>query len=246
MTTLITGGIGWVPSHIVMAIAATGERVVSYDVMEPDPLFDELLGDHFANVTIERGDVTDAAQLMAAAQKHEVDAIIHAAAITPRQDRERREPATIVDVNLGGTINALDAARAMPNLRRFIYISSGAALGDVAYLPEVNEETPTRAPNLYGITKHTSERVVSRYRELFELDAISVRLANVYGPMERITPGYAGATELREMLRLHFDGQPVRVNSLEGPWLDWNTSRTLPKEFAVSGESPVWLMASTP
>jgi UDP-glucose 4-epimerase len=39
--------------------------------------------------------------------------------------------------------------------------------------------------------------------------------------MERVTPGYVGATELREMLRIHFDGQPVRVNSLEGPWLDW-------------------------
>ena len=39
--------------------------------------------------------------------------------------------------------------------------------------------------------------------------------------MERITPGYVGATELREMLRIHFDGQPVKVNSLAGPWLDW-------------------------
>ena len=62
---------------------------------------------------------------------------------------------------------------------------------------------------------------MSRYRTLFDLDAVSVRLANVYGPMERITPGYVGATELREMLRIHFDGQPVKVNSLGGPWLDW-------------------------
>lgn len=221
MTTLITGGIGWVPSHIVKAIAATGEPVVSYDLMEPDALFDELLGENRANVTIELGDVTDAARLMAVAKIHDVDAIIHAAAITPRRDRERREPARIVQVNLGGTIAALDAARALPNFRRFVYISSGAALGDVAHLPDVNEETPSRALNLYGITKHTSERVVSRYRALFDLDAVSVRLANVYGPMERVTPGYAGATELREMLRIHFDGQPVRVNSLDGPWLDW-------------------------
>ncbi len=221
MTTLITGGIGWAPSHIVKAIAATGELVVSYDLMEPDSLFDELLGNHKTSVMIEQGDVTDAERVLAVARAHEVDAIIHAAAITPRRDRERGEPARIVDVNLGGTIAALDAARALPSCRRFVYISSGAALGDVAHLLEVNEETPSRATNLYGITKHTSERVVSRYRELFDLDAVSVRLANVYGPMERITPGYAGATELREMLRIHFDGQPVRVNSLEGPWLDW-------------------------
>ncbi len=85
----------------------------------------------------------------------------------------------------------------------------------------IDESTPSHATNLYGITKHTSERVVSRYRELFDLDAVSVRLANVFGPMERVTPGYVGATELREMLRIHFAGDPVRVNSLEGPWLDW-------------------------
>jgi nucleoside-diphosphate-sugar epimerase len=218
---LITGGIGWVPSHIVKAIAAAGEQVISYDLMEPDTLFDELLGEHRSLVTIEHGDVTDSARLFEVARKHSIDAIIHAAAITPRRDRERREPARIVDVNLGGTINALDAARALPNFRRFVYISSGAALGNVAHLPEVNEETPSRAVSLYGITKHTSERVLSRHRELFELDAVSVRLANVYGPMERITPGYVGATELREMLRIHFEGQQVRINSLEGPWLDW-------------------------
>jgi nucleoside-diphosphate-sugar epimerase len=48
-----------------------------------------------------------------------------------------------------------------------------------------------------------------------------MRPANVYGPMERVTPGYVGATELREMLRVHFSGQPVLVNSLAGPFLDW-------------------------
>jgi UDP-glucose 4-epimerase len=235
LRTLVTGGIGWVPSHIVKAIAAAGEQVVSYDLMEPDTLFDELLGEHRSRVTIEHGDVTDAAHLLAVARKHDVDAIIHAAAITPRRDRERREPARIVDVNLGGTINALDAARALPGFRRFVYISSGAALGDVDHLPEVNEETPSRAVSLYGVTKHTSERVLSRYRNLFGLDAVSVRLANVYGPMERITPGYAGATELREMLRIHFESQPVRINSLEGPWLDW----TYVSDIA-EGISRVW------
>ena len=48
-----------------------------------------------------------------------------------------------------------------------------------------------------------------------------MRPANVYGPMERVTPGYVGATEPREMLRIHFGGDPILVNSLEGPYLDW-------------------------
>ncbi|MEZ4504778.1 MAG: NAD(P)-dependent oxidoreductase, partial [Thermomicrobiales bacterium] len=47
------------------------------------------------------------------------------------------------------------------------------------------------------------------------------RPANVYGPMERDTPGYKGGTEPREMLRLYAEGKPVLINSLEGPYLDW-------------------------
>ena len=221
MTTLITGGIGWVPSHITRAIAASGEQVVTYDLMEPDEMFDELLGQVRSSVITISGDITNFEQLSAICGQYGVTSIIHAAAITPRRDREMREPARIIDVNLGGTVNALDAARALPNFRRFIYISSGAAIGEVPGATVIDESTPSHATSLYGITKHTSERVVSRYRSLFELDAVSVRLANVFGPMERITPGYVGATELREMLRIHFDGQPVRVNSLAGPWLDW-------------------------
>jgi UDP-glucose 4-epimerase len=221
VTTLITGGIGWVPSHITRAIAATGESVITYDVMEPDDLFAELIAGVSGQVTTVSGDVTDLERLTATCTQHQVTAIIHAAAITPRKDREQREPARIVDVNLGGTINALDVARQLPDLRRFIYISSGAAIGTVPGAAVIDESTPSQATNLYGITKHTSERVVSRYRELFGIDAVSVRLANVYGPMERVTPGYVGATELREMLRIHFDGNSVKVNSLAGPWLDW-------------------------
>ncbi len=221
MTTLITGGIGWVPSHITRAIAATGEQVVTYDLMEPDDMFDELLGELRTNVTTVAGDITNGEQLREVCNQFGITSLIHAAAITPRRDREMREPARIIDVNLGGTVNALDVARALPHFRRFIYISSGAAIGEVPDAKLIDETTPSHATSLYGITKHTSERVVSRYRSLFDLDAVSVRLANVFGPMERITPGYAGATELREMLRIHFDGQPVKVNSLAGPWLDW-------------------------
>jgi UDP-glucose 4-epimerase len=239
VTTLITGGIGWVPSHITRAIAATGEQVVTYDLMEPDDMFDELLGDLRSNVTTISGDITNAEQLSAVCGQYGVTVIIHAAAITPRRDREMREPARIIDVNLSGTVHTLDFARLLPNFRRFIYISSGAAIGEVPDAEIIDESTPSHATSLYGITKHTSERVVSRYRSLFDLDAVSVRLANVFGPMERITPGYVGATELREILRIHFDGQPVKVNSLSGPWLDWTYVGDIAEGIKRFWEAPV-------
>jgi len=221
VVTLVTGGNGWVPCHGVRRLARRGERVVSYDVLEPDDLLRGFLGEAAGNVAFERGDVADGDRLRAVAERHGVTSLVHAAAITPRAERERREPARIVEVNLGGTVNALDVARALPGFRRFVYVSSCAVWGDVPGAAVVDEETPSRATSLYGVTKHTSERVGRRYAELFGLDVVSLRLANVYGPMERPTPGYAGATEPREMLRLHFAGEPVLINSLAGPYLDW-------------------------
>lgn len=221
MATLVTGGNGWLPSHILRRLAGRGEAVISYDMMEPDSLLRDFLGDDFGRVIFASGDVTDRARLLQVAQQHHVDSIISAAAITPRVDRERREPERIVEVNLGGVVNALQAARELPNFRRFVQVSSCAVFGDVPDVEELDEKSPANATNLYGITKLAAERVALRYGELFGLDVVAVRPSNVYGPMERVTPGYAGATELREMLRIHFSGQPITVNSLEGPYRDW-------------------------
>jgi len=221
MTTLVTGGNGWVPSHIVRRLARRGERVISYDLMEPDGHLYRLLGDVASNVTFVGGDITNQYELQHVAHEHGVTRIIHAAVITPRREREQAEPARIIEVNLLGTVNVLETARAIPNFERMVYVSSGAVWGSHPELTELTEETPSNATSLYGITKHTSERICRRYADLFGLDIVSMRPANVFGPMERVTPGYQGATELREMLRIHFSGQPILVNSLEGPWLDW-------------------------
>ncbi len=221
MTTLVTGGNGWVPSHIVRRLARRGETVVSYDLMPPDQLLGTMLGDAVSNVVFEQGDVTSYDAMLDVAGRNEVTRIIHAAAITPRLHREHAEPRRIIEVNLLGTVNALDVARSLPDFERFVYVSSGAATGAWPDLEVVDESTPSRASGLYGITKHTSERVVQRYRDLFGLDTVAMRPANVFGPMERDTPGYVGGTEPREMLRIYFDHQPVRINSLAGPWLDW-------------------------
>lgn len=221
MATLVTGGNGWVPSHIVRRLAQRGETVVSYDLMEVDDLLRDLLGPSIENVIFAFGDVTDAEGMLATCREYGVTRIVHAAAITPRRHRELAEPKRIVEVNLLGTMNALDAARQLDGFERFVYVSSCAATGDHPELTETDEDTVSTATGLYGIAKHTSERICQRYAELYDLDIVSMRPANVYGPMERDTPGYKGGTEPREMLRLYFEGKPVLVNSLDGPYLDW-------------------------
>lgn len=221
MATLVTGGNGWVPSHIVRRLARRGETVISYDLMEVDDLLRDLLGPAIENVVFMHGDVTDAAAMLTVARTHNVTKIVHTAAITPRRHREMAEPKRIVEVNLHGTMNALDTARQLDDFERFVYVSSCAATGNHPELTETDETTPSTATGLYGITKHTSERICQRYTELYGIDTVSMRPANVYGPMERDTPGYKGGTEPREMLRLYAEGKPVLINSLAGPYLDW-------------------------
>lgn len=221
MTTLVTGGNGWVPSYIVRRLARRGERVISYDLMPPDEPLRDFLGDTISHVTFVNGDVTDARQLKDIALSTGVNRVIHAAAITPRLEREQAEPQRIIDVNFNGTVNVLEVARSLPDFERMVYVGSVAAWGDGHDVHVLDEDTPSRATGLYGITKHTSERVALRYRELFGLDIVSMRPANVYGPMERETPGYTGATELREMLRILAQGEELRINSLDGPYRDW-------------------------
>lgn len=221
MTILVTGGNGWLPSHVVRQLARAGQTVVSYDLMPPDAYLDAFLGPDRANVIFAQGDVTDREALREAAHRHEVRNIISAAAITPRVDREQREPERIVSVNLGGVINALEVARDLPEFRRFVQVSSGAVYGEPRGETTRDEDSPANSTNLYGITKLAGERVALRYGELFDLDVIAVRPSNVYGPMERVTPGYAGATELREMLRIHFGGEPIQVKSTDASYRDW-------------------------
>lgn len=221
MVTLVTGGNGWVPSHVIRRLARAGETVVSYDVMEPDEYLKEFLGEDARKIIFETGDVTDRGRMREVAHRHGVTSIVSAAAITPRVDRERREPTRIIDVNFGGVVNALEVARTLPNFRRFVQISSVAVFGEEPGATTRDEDSPANSTNLYGITKLAGERVALRYGDLFDMDVIAVRPSNVYGPMERFTPGYAGATELREMLRIHFEGHPIKVTTLDGNYRDW-------------------------
>lgn len=250
MTTLVTGGNGWLPSHVVRRLARAGETVVSYDLMEPDDHLRAFLGTDAKRVVFASGEVTDRARLSEVATTYGVKSIISAAAITPRVDREQREPEHIIAVNLGGVVNALEVARELPQFRRFVQISSSAVFGDVPGVKELDEDSPANATSLYGITKLAGERVVLRYGELFGLDVVAVRPSNVYGPMERVTPGYAGATELREMLRIHFDGQPIAVAALDASYRDWtfaeDVAEGIERAWAVPGPLPrrVFILAS--
>ena len=241
MTTLLTGGNGWLPSHVLRRLARRGERVISFDLMEPDEALHAFLGDAIENVEFVSGDVTDEARMRSVVEQYSVERIINAAAITPRVDREKEEPARIIEVNLMSTVTCLEITREVDSVTKLIVISSGVAWGSGHDLDVLDETSPSLATGLYGVTKHTAERFCQRYRELFDIDVVCIRPGSVYGPMERVTPGYRGATELREMLRIIASGEPLAINCLDTLYYDW-----VFVEDVAEGIERAWEMQSLP
>ena len=187
MAILATGGAGFVGLNVVETLLAERDEVVLLDAGPLPPDAARALEPHRDALTIERASVLDADAIDRVFRKHAIESVIHAAAITSGAEREARDPASVVDVNLRGTLNVLGAARRHA-ARRILYVGSGAAYGESLYrMPRLHEETPSVPTSLYSITKHAAERTCVRLRELWGIDIVCVRLGTVIGPWERDT-----------------------------------------------------------
>jgi UDP-glucose 4-epimerase len=158
----------------------------------------------------------------------EITHIVHGATITPlsrgtaaeaKREPEAQNPARIIEVNVMGTVAVLDWARTLPNLKRVIYVSSGAVYkhhgpdrpGEP--LPEDGYVMPRR---LYGISKLASELITERYGDLFGLSTASVRPSSVYGTMDRLTASRNFRHVPNRLAHMALDGvKRVRVNTLD-------------------------------
>jgi nucleoside-diphosphate-sugar epimerase len=187
MAVLVTGGGGFVGLNLVEALLARGEEVILFDNGPLPAPAQRALSRYGRQLNIAPADVRDAAQVNQVFESHRIDYIAHCAAMTSGADRERRDPATIVDINLQGTLNVLDAARAYA-VKRVVYTGSGAVYGESLYrLARLYEDSPAVPITLYGITKYAAERLCLRMQTLWELDVVCVRLGTVVGPWERDT-----------------------------------------------------------
>jgi UDP-glucuronate 4-epimerase len=222
MPTLVTGGCGFVGINLAEALLSKGEPAVLFDRR---PLPDEArsaLGTHRAAFAVVLGDARDTDALTQTIREHRVERVVHAAVITSGVQRETSEPGDIVDVNIGGTVSVMQAARAA-GCRRVLYVSSGSAYGQTLDEPgPLREETsPSRPDALYGITKYAAERTVLRLRELWKFDALCVRLGTVFGPWEYAT----GARDrLSPQLQLALRGEAAVLPAREVR-RDWIYSR---------------------
>ena len=176
MKVLVTGGAGFIGSHVVDAFLAAGHTVVVVDNLSsgreknlnPKAKFYQL-------------DIRDP-QLVDVLKTEKPDIIDHhAAQIDVRKSVD--DPVFDAQVNILGTLNLLEAAR-KTGIQKFIYISSGgAAYGEPVYLP-CDEKHPIDPLAPYGVTKHTIEHYLFLYKQNYGMNYTVLRYANVYGPRQ--------------------------------------------------------------
>ena len=174
MKVLITGGAGFIGSHILAQLQ--GRR--DMDVVVFDNLSSGSKEHVPAGMELVEGDVCDEAAVDALFADHHFDAVIHLAAQT-MVPTSVEQPVLDCRINLEGVLHVLEACR-IHGTRHILFSSSAAVYGDNLHIPlkETERLVPTSP---YGITKMTTEHYLRVFHELYGMDATVFRFANVYG-----------------------------------------------------------------
>ena len=192
---LITGGAGFIGANLVHTLVARGETVrILDDFSTGRP---KNLRGIEERIEILRGDIRDPAIMSRAVNGVEV--ILHQAALNSNP-RSIQEPVQTNDVNVGGTLTLLQAARAA-GTRRVVYASSSSVYGEVAGLPKT-EDMPTAPKAPYGVSKLAAELYCRVFTQVYGIETVSLRYFNVYGPRQHPDSEYAAVIPrfLRRML----------------------------------------------
>lgn len=190
MLVLVTGGAGFIGSHLVEALTTRGNRVRVLDDFSTGRRQNLAMIDAGRLELIE-GDVRDAATTDAVATG--VDAIVHLAAVASVQASVDNPPRTHA-VNFLGTLNMLEAAR-KNRVGRFLLASSAAVYGDNPEIP-LREEAVLQPLTPYAADKLASEYYLDFYRRRFGLQACAFRFFNIYGPRQDPTSPYSGVISI--------------------------------------------------
>jgi UDP-glucose 4-epimerase len=201
MKTLVTGGAGFIGSHVVDALLSADHAVAVLDDLSSGSADNLPTG-----VPLHQVDIRDAAAVAKVFATERPDAVCHQAA-QMSVSRSVREPRFDAEVNCIGLINVLDAAVAS-GCRRAVFASSGGVLyGDVTV--PAPETTPANPISPYGITKWVGEKYLQFYAREHGLAAVALRYSNVYGPRQN-PHGEAGVVAI--FCKKLLAGEPARIN----------------------------------
>jgi UDP-glucose 4-epimerase len=197
---LITGGAGFVGSHLCDKYTKEGNIVVCLDNFMSGNLVNirHLLS--YKNFKLINGDVRDFDLLEKIIA--DVEVVFHLAAQI-HVDRSIIEPKLTYDINISGTQNILELARRY-DVRKVIHASTSEVYGTAQYTP-MNEKHPLDAPHPYGASKIAADRMCYAYKQTYGIDIAIMRLFNIFGPRQRDT-GYGGVISI--FVRRALSGMP--------------------------------------
>jgi nucleoside-diphosphate-sugar epimerase len=184
-TYLVTGGAGFIGSHVVHELLARGEPVRIIDDLSSG--FKENLGDRLAHVEFVDADIRQLDRIRPVFDG--VDYVIHLAARSSVA-LSIEDPVTSSAVNIGGTVNVLVAARDA-RAKRVVFADSAAVYGDNPELPRVESQEP-QPLSPYALTKLTGEYYCRIFNNVFGLQAVPLRFFNIFGPRQNPHSTYTG------------------------------------------------------
>jgi UDP-glucose 4-epimerase len=200
---LVTGGAGFIGSHIVQRIVAMGERVRVFDNFSSGKR--ENLRGLENKVEVIFGDLLDQGVVRKAMDGVEV--VFHQAALRS-VPFSVENPALVNRVNVEGTVNVLIAARDA-RVRRVVYASSSSIYGDSLELPKTEHSLP-RPISPYAVSKLAGEYYCRVFSQLYGLETLSLRYFNVYGPSQDPTSQYAAV--IPRFIYWSIRGEPLEVH----------------------------------
>lgn len=201
MRVLVTGGAGFIGSHIVDALQMAG-----HEAFVLDDLSSGVRENLAAEVPVFEVDIRDTEAVRRVFDEVQPQGVSHQAA-QMSVSRSVREPKFDADVNVLGLLNILAESRRV-GVERLTFASSGGALYGDVYTP-ANEQHPAAPISPYGITKWVGERYLEFYAAYEGLTSVSLRYANVYGPRQN-PHGEAGVVAVFSTRML--TGEPSRIN----------------------------------
>lgn len=210
MRAMVTGGAGFIGSHIVDRLVRDGADVVVLDDLSAGHVLN--LADVVRFTTFYRADIRDPCAVARAMVG--VDVVFHEAAVAS-VPQSITDPQGTFDVNVTGTLNVLMAARD-EGVRRLVFASSAAVYGDAPISPKREDLLPDPL-SPYAISKLTGEQLCTVFTQLYGLETVSLRYFNVFGPRQdpaspyaAVVPLFLHALETRHRPVIYGDGEQSR------------------------------------
>lgn len=206
MTIFVTGGAGFIGSHLCEHLLARDFRVICLDNFDDfyNPRIKEqnvegLLKNN--KFRLERGDIRDKDLLKNIFEKNKVDCVVHLAAKAGVRP-SIQQPLDYMSVNVDGTVTLLEAMREA-GVPRFVFGSSSSIYGNQVKMPFSETDDVSRPISPYAASKHSGELVSYTYHHLYGMDVACLRFFTVFGPRQR--PDLA----IHKFTQLALSGQPV-------------------------------------